>query len=400
MDINTVCTLLINALKDAGYNDSTIFNYQGVVRRFKAFCKEHDVTEYSYEIGKLYADSVISPKTGKFSKSRYHLQGRFIRLIDSYIRTGQFVFSTTSRSRVQPENEYYRKVYTDYCSYLEGEYENENTRHFYEYGMYAFLSFIEKKRDVVQLEDLTASIFIDYIKHSKPERQRGILCELRKICRYLERNDLLVALSGIHAPRHHRIIPVLEEEEQERIKTVTDDDATPLRDSAMILLGLSTGIRACDIIKLRLTDIDWRNDTISWRQSKTGNLVSVPLTPPVGNAIARYLTIQRPHAPNDYLFVRLIAPFDPLSCHSSCYMMVKRILERACISTDNRILGMHMLRHNAASTMVRNEVPVETIAAILGHVDPDTTGIYITTDENRLKDCVLPFDGISREVHT
>ena len=400
MDINTVCTLLINALKDAGYNDSTIFNYQGVVRRFKAFCKEHDVTEYSYEIGKLYADSVISPKTGKFSKSRYHLQGRFIRLIDSYIRTGQFVFSTTSRSRVQPENEYYRKVYTDYCSYLEGEYENENTRHFYEYGMYAFLSFIEKKRDVVQLEDLTASIFIDYIKHSKPERQRGILCELRKICRYLERNDLLVALSGIHAPRHHRIIPVLEEEEQERIKTVTDDDATPLRDSAMILLGLSTGIRACDIIKLRLTDIDWRNDTISWRQSKTGNLVSVPLTPPVGNAIARYLTTQRPHAPNDYLFVRLIAPFDPLSCHSSCYMMVKRILERACISTDNRILGMHMLRHNAAPTMVRNEVPVETIAAILGHVDPDTTGIYITTDENRLKDCVLPFDGISREVHT
>ena len=90
MDINTVCTLLINALKGAGYNDSTIFNYQGAVRRFKTFCKEHDVTEYNYEIGKLYADAVISPKTGKFSKERYHLQGRFIRLIDSYINTGQF----------------------------------------------------------------------------------------------------------------------------------------------------------------------------------------------------------------------------------------------------------------------------------------------------------------------
>lgn len=400
MDINTVCTLLIDALKNAGYNDTTIFNYQGAVRRFKTFCNEHDVTEYSYEIGKLYADSVISPKTGKFSKERYHLQGRFVRLIDSYIRIGQFDFSTTSRSKVQPENTYYQKVYTDYCSYLEEEYENENTRHFYEYGMYTFLSFLEKRKDVVQLEDLTASICLDYVKCSKPERQRWLLCELRKICRYLERNDLLVALSGIHAPRHHRIIQVLEAEEQKRIKSVTDDDATPLRDSAMILLGLSTGIRACDIIKLRLTDIDWRNDTISWRQSKTGNLVCVPLTPPVGNAIARYLTTQRPNASNNYLFVRLIAPLDPLSCHSSCYMMVKRILERACISTDDHILGMHMLRHNAASTMVRNEVPIETIAAILGHSDPDTTGIYITTDENRLKECVLPFNGISREVHT
>lgn len=400
MDINTICTLLINALKEAGYNDSTVFNYTGAVRRFKAFCMEHGVTEYNHEIGRLYADAVISPKTGKFSKERYHLQGRFIRLIDSYINTGQFDFSTTSRSRVQPKGEYYRKVYAEYCSYLTGAYENENTRHFYEYGMYAFLSFLEEKEDVFPVEDLTAAILLDYIKNSKPERQRGILCEIRKICRYLERDDLLAALSGIHTPRHHRIISVLETEEQERIKSVTDDDATPLRDSAMILLGLSTGIRACDIIKLRLTDIDWRNDTISWRQSKTGNLVCVPLIPAVGNAIARYLTTQRPNAPNDYLFVRLIAPFDPLSCHSSCYMMVKRILEKACVSTDDRILGMHMLRHNAASTMVRNEVPVETIAAILGHSDPDTTGIYITTDENRLKECVLPFDGISREVHT
>lgn len=400
MDINTVCTLLIDALKDAGYNDSTVFNYQGAVRRFKIFCKENDVTEYSYEIGKLYADSVISPKTGKFSKQRYHLQGRFIRLIDSYINTGQFDFSTATKSRVQPSKEYYRKVYVNYCSYLKSEYDNENTRYFYEYGMYSFLSFLEGKEDIVPLEDLTVSVLLDYVKHSKPERQRGILCELRKICRYLKRDDLLMALSGIHAPRYHRIIPILEPDEQVRIKLVTEDIKTPLRDSAMILLGLSTGIRACDIIKLRLADINWRNDTISWRQSKTGNLVCLPLTPPVGNAIARYLTEQRPDAPNDYLFVRLIAPFNPLSCHSSCYMMVKRILERACISTDERILGMHMLRHNAASTMVRNDIPVETIAAILGHSDPDTTGIYITTDEKRLRECVLPFGDISKEVHS
>ena len=60
---------------------------------------------------------------------------------------------------------------------------------------------------------------------------------------------------------------------------------------------------------------------------------------------------------------------------------------------------MHMLRHNAASTMVKNEVPIETIAAILGHSTPDTTDIYITTDVERLKDCVLSMDGISKEVN-
>ena len=125
----------------------------------------------------------------------------------------------------------------------------------------------------------------------------------------------------------------------------------------------------------------------------------VPLTAPVGNAIFRYLTEQRPKAPNDFLFVRSLAPFNPLSCHASCYVVVERALKKAGINKNDRIFGMHLLRHNAASTMVENAVPIETIAAILGHSDPDTTGIYITTDEKRLKECVLPFGSISREVH-
>lgn len=57
-----------------------------------------------------------------------------------------------------------------------------------------------------------------------------------------------------------------------------------------------------------------------------------------------------------------------------------------------------MLRHNAASTMVKNEVPISTIAAILGHADIDSTDIYITTDEKKLRECVLPMTGISKEV--
>ena len=398
MDIDTVCKLLISALEDAGYNASTIFNYQGAVRRFKAFCEERNVTEYSSDVGKLYANAVISPKTGKFSKERYHLQGRFIRLIDSYINTGQFDFAMALKTRLQPNSAYHRSVYHEFCAYLKDEYANENTQHFYDYGMYSFLVFLENNYSTLHMEELTAPIILEYIKDTKLTRQREVLCEIRKICRYLKRSDLLQSVAGIHAPRYNRIIPVLDTDEQERIKAVTEDTKTPLRDTAMILLGLSTGIRACDIINLRLSDIDWRNDTISWRQSKTGNLVCVPLTPSVGNAIARYLVEQRPDAPTDYLFVRLLAPFDRLSSHSSCYVMVKRIFEKASVPKDGRILGMHMLRHNAASTMVRNEVPIETIAAILGHSDPDTTGIYITTDQERLKECVLPFGSISKEV--
>ncbi|VDN47489.1 protein of unknown function [Petrocella atlantisensis] len=48
------------------------------------------------------------------------------------------------------------------------------------------------------------------------------------------------------------------------------------------------------MINLKLSDIDWNNDIITFRQSKTGNLVCLPLTPTVGNAIARYIVNERP----------------------------------------------------------------------------------------------------------
>lgn len=64
MNIDNLCGLLLDSLKDAKYNESTIFNYEGIIRRFKAFCKEHGVTEYTPEFGQLYADDVISIKLG------------------------------------------------------------------------------------------------------------------------------------------------------------------------------------------------------------------------------------------------------------------------------------------------------------------------------------------------
>ena len=398
MKIDTICALLIEALREASYNESTVFNYQGVIRRFKVFCTRKGVTEYTPAFGKTYADDVISKKTGVFSKNRYHTQGRYIRLVDSYFITGHFDFSTLTRGKVIPSNQRHRIIYSDYGKFLKSEYSNENTIHFYEYGIYYLLQYLDSL-GVADIEFLTPEIVIRYIQNSKQCRQREILCELRAIFRYLKRADLLSAIVGIHAPRIKRIIPTLTDEEQHNLKSVIDAGLVTLRDSAIVLLGLSSGIRACDVIELKLTDIEWLNETISFRQSKTKNMVYLPLIPLIGNAIFRYITEERPDSKNDFIFIRQLAPFEPFTDHSSCYEVVRRVFSKAGIKKDGRIFGMHMLRHNAASTMVKNSVPIETIAAILGHSNSQTTDIYITTDENRLKECVLPMTGISTEVN-
>ncbi len=75
MKINTICDAFLAALNETGYHAHTIFNYKGVVRRFKVFCKNKGITEYTPNFGQTYAEDVISIKTGKFSKNRYHTQG-------------------------------------------------------------------------------------------------------------------------------------------------------------------------------------------------------------------------------------------------------------------------------------------------------------------------------------
>ena len=398
MKIDTICNSLLGTLIQAGYNENTIFNYRGVIRRFKAFCKEKEAFEYTPELGQSYADDVISKKTGKFSKQRYFSQGRFARLLTSYYYTGSFDLSVMKRRRKEPENQNLNKLYYEYDSYLREKYSNENTVRFYDYEVFCFFQYLDSIQ-IYGLREISAATIVDYLRTMKQSRQRAVLCGLRLYFTFIGRTDLFAVIDGMHAYRSKRIIPVLTDDEKDRLRDTIESGVISNRDAAIVLLGLSTGIRAIDLINLRLSNIDWNLETISFKQSKTGNLVNIPLTLAVGNAIAKYLYKERPNASNDYLFVRSLAPFDPLAGHTSCYAIVKNAFKKADISKDARIFGMHMLRHNAASTMVKNEVPISTIAAILGHASTDTTDVYITTDAVRLRECVLPMTGISKEVN-
>lgn len=397
MTIETICNLLLDALTEAGFNESTICNYKGVIRRFKIFCNEREVTDYTPEIGQAYADDVISKKTRKYSTQRYYSQGRFARLLTSYYNTGRFDLAVVKRGRQEPSNDALKVLYREYETNLRKQYSNENTVLFYAYEVFCLFKYLESVR-IHEIKDITASTIVDYIKTTKQNRQRAILCGLRLYFTYVGRQDLFAIVDGMHAYRTKRIIPLLNDNEIQEITDVIQSGVVSSRDAAIVLFGLTTGIRAIDLINLKLSDIDWNNEIISFKQSKTGNYVFLPLPLSLGNAIARYLSEERPDAANDYLFVRALAPFDPLAGHASCYAIVKSVFKAAGISKDARIFGMHMLRHNAASTMVKNEVPISTIAAILGHADIDTTDIYITTDEKKLRECVLPMTGISKEV--
>lgn len=144
MIINTICDTCIDAVRNVDYNESTIFNYESVVRRFKQFCNKRNVIKYSYLIGKSNTEDVVSDKTGSFSLNRYHTQGRFIRFVDSYFLTGIFDFSVIKKIRATPNNPIHNEIYENYKVYLQSTYNNGNTIHSYEYVMYCLLQFLNR----------------------------------------------------------------------------------------------------------------------------------------------------------------------------------------------------------------------------------------------------------------
>jgi site-specific recombinase XerD len=165
------------------------------------------------------------------------------------------------------------------------------------------------------------------------------------------------------------------------------------RDYAILLLLARLGLRAGEIVKLRLEDIDWDNSRISVC-GKGGSRAQLPLPTDAANAIARYLQHDRPQCACRCLFIRNRAPVDGFVCSGAISNIVQRALERAGVVSARK--GAHLLRHSLATEMLRKGASLDEIGVVLRHKSSDTTAIYAKVDLSSLRALALPWIGGSR----
>ena len=91
----------------------------------------------------------------------------------------------------------------------------------------------------------------------------------------------------------------------------------------------------------------------------------------------------------DHIFVRTIAPFRPFVSGDGVSTVVRRSLKRAGVVTPAK--GAHVLRHTAATEMLRHGVPLDQIGLVLRHRGIDTTAYYAKADVNLLKQIAQPW---------
>lgn len=391
--ITGIGAVVVAKLRSAGYMESTIYNYSKIIKALTDVATVCGTESYSVGLGAAFAALTTSPRTGRFSKQRMSDYRRLVALFDSYVMTGRV--DLAMRTRGGGGSMPTAAVFTALLASWEADMADRDlaaaTREAYGRIARGYLCFLEAQ-DIACLDDADCDTVLGFLAALSQRWAKTSLfwavSNFRPFLVFTGRPDLVDAagLAGVRRP--HPIRPVLTDADHRRVVAACISGVVCSRDAAITLLAASTGLRACDIVELRLADIDWRSKTISLVQHKTGNPLVIPMIDVLVSELAGYVLHERPETDDDHVFVRRVAPHVALGDHAAIHRVTATVFRAAGVTGAKG--GTRLLRHNAASRLLRAATPLPTIAAVLGHASEESTNGYVAIDEDGLLGCVLP----------
>ena len=230
-----------------------------------------------------------------------------------------------------------------------------------------------------------------------PSRAKSAVTAVRMLLRYL-------SLTGQCAPELIDAVPTIAhwklgplprylstEVIDQMVESCDQTTASGRRDRAVLLLITRLGLRAGDVAALRLGDIDWSTATIMV-SGKSRRETRLPLPQDVGDAILAWLAEGRPVQDDSHVFVTARAPVGSLHPRS-VGGIAARAAERVAKRTGAIIprVGAHVLRHSAATSLLREGMSLSAIGALLRHRSLETTTIYAKVDVDLLGTIARPW---------
>jgi site-specific recombinase XerD len=253
----------------------------------------------------------------------------------------------------------------------------------------------------VKLSQLCAGDVVRFVQHEVRQlhlkRAKLLTTALRSFLRYLRyRGEILHDLANAVPTVANwsmtsipRAIP--RDLVRRLLASINRHTAIGRRDHAILLLLARLGLRAGEVARIELEDIDWNSGLVNIRR-KGGQHSILPLPAEVGAAIAAYLKRGRPQNNNcRRVFLRSRAPIRGFLGAVAITSVVRNNLAHAGIKAPTN--GAHQFRHGLATDMLRHGASLTEIGEVLGHRSPETTRIYTKVDLNALRPLALPWPG-------
>jgi site-specific recombinase XerD len=204
--------------------------------------------------------------------------------------------------------------------------------------------------------------------------------------------DLTTAIPSIRQPGDAKLPTFMPPEDVQRVLDGCDrNTVVGRRDYAILMLLARLGLRACEVARLSLDDIDWRAGqfTVHGKGRKTATM---PLPHDVGAAIAAYLQHGRPQSDSRRVFLLAVAPYSGFKGAPSVQTVARLAIKRAGITGPGR-RGSHIFRHSLATGLLRSGATLTEIGQLLRHEQQDTTRIYAKVDLDSLRGLGMRWPG-------
>ena len=385
-----------------GYTNGTMQIYRRRWQKLLQFAQERGETSYSEQLGISFLEkhSQIFEKDFKTTLSQSKTQElRIIRVIGDFQLHHTILRRYFSRHQEVLTDPYFITISNQFKSYCSGKGYSKCTIDHYVKQSARFMDYLVSQ-NVKDCKGIRIELIHSYIKTLAGYTYKTVeqnICSMRAFFRFLleteeVETDFAAKTPMVQARKQTRIPSVWTTDELQKLIAVIDRGSPKgKRDYAIILLACCLGMRSTDIKSLKMENFHWEEKKLVFIQSKTRTSLSLPLTQEVGWAVIDYLKYGRPKIDSPYIFVRHLAPFTTFAESDHLHQLIKRYMELAHLPTCKKKRGIHSLRHTLASVLLEKDTPLSTISDILGHVDTDSTAVYLKVDIKKLKECALSF---------
>lgn len=393
------CTL--EALEGAGLKPSSLWGYHRDYLQLVNYCQRHGTTKYDFDlVDQFKREKDLLYESGQLTRSRHKHVTRSIRVLVEHAQNGELL-STIER---QPKRFVLHDLYEEILQeYLRSTEFHPKTEKDVSWAVRRFLFYLEQS-SYDTLHCVTEAHVRRFILLLSERLSTG---GLRNMMSYLKGFGKFAYEKGYMEWDMTPLLSAKIRREQKIPSTLTDDELEKIlaqidtttglgkRDMAMIMLAITTGLRAIDIINLKLCDIDWLRGEIRLVQKKTLVSVVLPLMPEAGATIRDYILNGRPESSSEYIFLTTRYPIQQYKDPTTLGYMFSKYQSMAGIERqafDGK--GFHSLRRKIATKMVVSGVPVTTISQVLGQLDMESAKQYLSFDTENLRRCAISLAGI------
>jgi site-specific recombinase XerD len=200
----------------------------------------------------------------------------------------------------------------------------------------------------------------------------------------LDRSELIAKMRPVRVPR--KLPVVLSPDEVARLIAAAGN----LKHQTALSVAYGAGLRAGEVVALKVTDIDSQRMILRIEQGKGSKDRYAMLSPVLLERLRGWWRVARAQGKmleGGWLFPGL-NPIESLSCRQ----LNRAVHAAAQAANIDRRVSMHTLRHSFATHLLEQKVDIRVIQVLLGHKKLDTTALYAQVATDLLREVISPLE--------